>query len=39
MTDSKGTTIDAIKRIIEGLRNKGYEFKTINELLENSTSK
>jgi len=38
MTDNKGTTIDAIKGIIEGLRNKGYEFKTVNELLENSNT-
>lgn len=37
MYDSKGNTINAIKGIIEGLKSKGYEFKTINELLANST--
>lgn len=36
MYDSKGTTIGAIKGIIEGLKSKGYEFKTVNELLEKS---
>jgi chitin deacetylase len=35
MYDNKGTTIDAIRGIIQELKNKGYEFKTINELLEN----
>jgi chitin deacetylase len=33
MYDNKGTTIGALKGIIEGLKNKGYEFKTVNELL------
>jgi len=32
MYDDKGTTIGALKGIIEGLKNKGYEFKTVNEL-------
>ena len=35
MYDNKGTTIGALKGIIEGLKAKGYEFKTINELLIN----
>jgi chitin deacetylase len=35
MYDNKGTTIGAIKGIIEGLKYKGYEFKSINELLKN----
>lgn len=35
MYDNKGTTIAAIRGIIQELKNKGYEFKTINELLEN----
>ncbi|MEA4924315.1 MAG: polysaccharide deacetylase family protein [Syntrophomonadaceae bacterium] len=34
--DDAGTTTGALKGIIEGLREKGYEFKTVNELLENS---
>ncbi len=33
MYDNKGTTIGALKGIIQGLKNKGYEFKTVNELL------
>jgi predicted RNA-binding protein YlqC (UPF0109 family) len=33
MYDSKGTTIGAIRGIVEGLRNKGYRFVTVNELL------
>jgi peptidoglycan-N-acetylglucosamine deacetylase len=33
MYDDKGDTIGSIKGIIEGLRGKGYEFKTINELI------
>ncbi|MDF2882912.1 MAG: polysaccharide deacetylase [Clostridiaceae bacterium] len=35
MYDNKGTTIGAIRGIIQELKNKGYEFKTINELLKN----
>jgi peptidoglycan-N-acetylglucosamine deacetylase len=34
MYDEKGNTIGAIKGIIEGLKGKGYEFKTVSELLE-----
>lgn len=34
MYDEKGNTINALKGIIEGLKNKGYVFKTVNELLE-----
>lgn len=34
MYDEKGNTICAIKGIIEGLKSKGYTFKTINELLK-----
>ncbi|MHC1685211.1 MAG: polysaccharide deacetylase family protein [Clostridiaceae bacterium] len=34
MYDEDGTTIDSIKGIIEGLKSKGYEFKTVNEILE-----
>lgn len=33
MYDSKGTSIGAIKGIAEGLKEKGYDFVTINELL------
>jgi peptidoglycan/xylan/chitin deacetylase (PgdA/CDA1 family) len=36
MHDEKGNTIHAVKGIIEGLKSKGYTFKTINELLENT---
>lgn len=36
MYDNEGNTIGAINGIIEGLKNKGYEFKTVNELLTNS---
>lgn len=36
MYDSNAATIGAIKGIIDGLKGKGYEFKTINELLANS---
>lgn len=32
MTDNKGTTIGSIKGIIQGLKDEGYAFKTINEL-------
>jgi len=38
MYDNKGTTIGAIKGIIEGLKNKGYEFKTVNKLLANCSN-
>lgn len=34
MYDEKGNTINAVKGIIEGLKKKGYTFKTINDLLE-----
>lgn len=34
MYDKKGTAIGAIKGIIKGLKDKGYSFKTVNELLE-----
>lgn len=34
MYDEKGNTINAIKGVIEGLKAKGYTFKTINELLK-----
>lgn len=34
MYDEKGNTINAIKGVIEGLKTKGYTFKTINELLK-----
>lgn len=37
MYDDKGNTIGAIKGIIEELKNKGYEFKTVNELLQRSS--
>lgn len=37
MYDDKGNTIDAIKGIIEELKNMGYEFKTVNELLQKSS--
>ncbi|KNF08942.1 peptidoglycan-N-acetylmuramic acid deacetylase PdaC [Gottschalkia purinilytica] len=33
MYDEKGNTINSIKNIVEGLRSKGYTFKTVNELL------
>lgn len=36
MYDEKGNTIGAIKGIIEGLKIKGYSFKTVNELLAKS---
>ncbi len=36
MYDEKGNTIDALKGIIKGLKNKGYTFKTVNELLKRS---
>lgn len=38
MYDKNGTTTGALKGIIEGLRDKGYKFKTVNELLENSAA-
>ncbi len=38
MDDNKGTTINSIKGIIEGLKSKGYEFKTVNELLTYSSN-
>ncbi|MHC1682260.1 MAG: polysaccharide deacetylase family protein [Clostridiaceae bacterium] len=34
MYDSEPTTIDSLKGIIEGLKERGYTFKTINEILE-----
>ncbi len=34
MYDRKGTTMGAIKGIIEGLKKKGYKFRTVNELLQ-----
>lgn len=34
MYDERGNTIGSIKGIIEGLKSKGYEFKTVNELLK-----
>lgn len=34
MYDEKGNTINVIKGVIEGLKAKGYTFKTINELLK-----
>jgi chitin deacetylase len=33
MYDKKGTTVGALKGIIKGLKDKGYTFKTVNELL------
>jgi peptidoglycan/xylan/chitin deacetylase (PgdA/CDA1 family) len=36
MYDNKGNTIGAIEGIIQGLKSKGYEFKTVNELLAKS---
>jgi chitin deacetylase len=34
--DNNGATIGSLRGIIEGLREKGYEFKTVNEMLANS---
>lgn len=38
MYDRKGTTIGAIKGIIEGMKQKGYAFRTVSGLLEKSDS-
>ncbi|MCX7747452.1 MAG: polysaccharide deacetylase family protein [Clostridia bacterium] len=34
MYDEKGNTIHSIKKIIKGLKSKGYTFKTVSELLK-----
>ena len=34
MNDNKSTTINSLRGIIEGVKSKGYTFKTVNELLE-----
>lgn len=38
MYDNNEATLGAIKGIIDGLRNKGYKFKTVNELLPESNN-
>ena len=38
MYDENGNTINAIKGVIEGLKAKGYTFKTVNELLKMQNS-
>lgn len=34
MVDKQGTSINSIQGIVEGLKRKGYSFKTVTELLE-----
>ncbi|WP_242865986.1 polysaccharide deacetylase family protein [Desnuesiella massiliensis] len=38
MYDEEGNTINAVKGLIEGLKAKGYTFKTVNELLKMQNS-